>query len=158
MLEQLAGLVSNHSHNARTGEGSIYLPMIATIAAIRTETATEKVFTVRLPDGEPLGQNPGQFVMVSLPGVGEAPISIMSSPSRTGETFDLCIRKVGDLTGVIHTLVPGDQIGIRGPFGRGFPMEVLKGKDILAAAGGLGMPRCDHWSIRSSITAKSMVV
>ncbi len=140
MLEQMAGLVSTQAHNARTGDGSIYLPMVATIMAIRTETATEKVFTVRLPDGEPLGHNPGQFVMVSLPGVGEAPISIMSSPSRTGETFDLCIRKVGDLTGVIHTLVPGDQIGIRGPFGRGFPMEVLKGKDILAAAGGLGMP------------------
>ncbi|MBN1680866.1 MAG: FAD/NAD(P)-binding protein [Anaerolineae bacterium] len=121
------------------GTSSIYLPTVATITNAYTETAMEKVFTVRLPGGENLNHNPGQFVMVSIPGVGEAPISVMSSPSRTGETFDLCIRKAGDLTGVLHDLVPGDQIGIRGPFGRGFPLEVFKGKDILVAPGGLGM-------------------
>jgi len=67
------------------------------------------------------------------------PISIMSSPSRTGETFRLCIRKAGDVTGQIHTLKPGDQIGIRGPFGRGFPVEAFAGKDMLIAPGGLGL-------------------
>ena len=118
---------------------SVFLPTVATIEDIQTETALEKIFTVRLPDGQNLGHVPGQFVMVSVPGVGEAPISVMSSPSRTGETFKLCIRNAGDLTGVIHTLRPGDQIGIRGPFGRGFPVHIFQGKDILIAAGGLGL-------------------
>jgi len=121
------------------GHTSIYLPAVATITAVRTETKMEKVFTVRLPDGENLGQQPGQFVMVSLPGVGEAPISIMSSPSRTGETFDLCIRNAGDLTSIIHTLQAGDQVGIRGPFGRPFPVKQFEGHDLLIAPGGLGL-------------------
>lgn len=121
------------------GHKSIYLPTIAKIVAVRTETELEKVFSIRLPDGKNLGHNPGQFVMLSLPGVGEAPISVMSSPSRTGETFDLCIRRVGTLTNILHALLPGDEIGIRGPFGRGFPIEIFKGKDVLVAPGGLGM-------------------
>lgn len=121
------------------GSSSIYLPTVATIEDVQDETKLEKIFTVRLPGGQNLGHVPGQFVMVSLPGVGESPISIMSSPSRTGETFKLCIRNAGDVTGVIHTLRPGDEIGIRGPFGRGFPMEQFVGKDILVAPGGLGL-------------------
>ena len=121
------------------GHSSIYLPVMAEITDIRQETALEKVFTVRLPDGRHLGQVPGQFVMVSVPGVGEVPISVMSSPSRTGETFRLCIRKAGDVTGVIHTLQVGDQVGIRGPFGRGFPMDEFVGHDLLIAPGGLGL-------------------
>jgi len=124
---------------AYDGHTSIYLPTIATVEDIQDETWQEKIFTVRLPDGENLGHVPGQFVMVSLPGVGEVPISIMSSPSRTGETFRLCIRNAGDVTGQIHALKPGDQIGIRGPFGRGFPVEAFVGKDMFIAPGGLGL-------------------
>ncbi len=124
---------------AYDGHTSIYLPTIATVEDVQDETWQEKIFTVRLPNGENLGHIPGQFVMVSVPGVGEVPISIMSSPSRTGETFRLCIRKAGDVTGQIHTLKPGDQIGIRGPFGRGFPVEAFAGKDMLIAPGGLGL-------------------
>ncbi|MCD4684355.1 MAG: FAD/NAD(P)-binding protein [Anaerolineae bacterium] len=121
------------------GQSSIYVPVVATIEDIQPETELEKIFTVRLPDGQNLGNVPGQFVMVSLPGIGEAPISVMSSPSRTVETFRLCIRNAGDMTGIIHTLQAGDEIGIRGPFGRGFPMDQFAGKDILIAPGGLGL-------------------
>lgn len=124
---------------AYNGHTSIFLPTMATIEDVKDETFQEKVFTMRLPDGQNLGQVPGQFVMVSVPGVGEAPISIMSSPSRTGETFKLCIRKAGDLTGIIHQMQPGDELGIRGPFGRGFPVEMFEGKDMLIAPGGLGL-------------------
>jgi NAD(P)H-flavin reductase len=63
----------------------------------------------------------------------------MTSPSRTGETFKLCIRNTGDLTSLIHQLQPGDEVGIRGPFGRGFPMEQYAGKDVLIAPGGLSL-------------------
>ncbi len=134
-----ANLTTTTTPRAYNGHSSAYLPVIATIEDIQPETHLEKIFTVRLPDGQNLGNQSGQFVMVSLPGIGEVPISVMSSPSRTGETFKLCIRNAGDVTGIIHTLQPGDEIGIRGPFGRGFPMEQFKGKDILVAPGGLGL-------------------
>lgn len=139
MVEAVTKRTTTTTPRAYNGSTSIYLPTVAQITKVRTETELEKVFTIRLPDGRNLGHVPGQFVMVSLPGVGEAPISVMSSPSRTGETFDLCIRRVGNLTNILHNLLPGDDIGIRGPFGRGFPMEVFKKKDVLVAAGGLGM-------------------
>ncbi len=124
---------------AYDGHTSVYLPTVATIVDVKDETALEKTFTIRLPGGQNLGHVPGQFVMVSVPGVGEVPISIMSSPSRTGETFRLTIRRAGDVTGVIHTLQVGDEIGIRGPFGRGFPIETFRGRDMLIAPGGLGL-------------------
>jgi sulfhydrogenase subunit gamma (sulfur reductase) len=120
-------------------EPSLYLPTTATIADIRTEGKREKVFTLQLPPGLSLGHQPGQFVEVSLLGVGEAPISISSSPSRSNGTFELCVRKVGDVTGMLHTMKPGDTLGIRGPFGRGFPIERFRGKDMLFAPGGLGL-------------------
>ena len=72
-------------------------------------------------------------------GIGEAPISVSSSPSRSNGTFELCIRRAGDLTNALHQVQPGQELGIRGPFGHGFPLEKMKGKDILFAAGGLGL-------------------
>ena len=101
-------------------------------------TPKEKVFEFRLKDGKKLGHRPGQFVEVSVMGIGEAPISISSSPTR-GETFQLAIRNVGDVTGALHNLKKGATVGIRGPFGNGFPLEALEGKDILLIAGGIGL-------------------
>lgn len=118
---------------------SIYVPTMATIVDVRQETELEKVFTIELPEGMTLDHLPGQFVNVSVLGVGQAPISISSSPGRSARTFELCIRRAGDLTGIIHLMKPGDHIGIRGPFGRGFPIERFRGKDMLLAPGGLGL-------------------
>jgi sulfhydrogenase subunit gamma (sulfur reductase) len=73
-----------------------------------------------------------------IPGVGEAPISITSSPSQVGY-FELVVRKVGMFTSVMHTLEEGDFIGIRGPLGHGFPVRRLLGADLLFVAGGLGI-------------------
>jgi sulfhydrogenase subunit gamma (sulfur reductase) len=81
---------------------------------------------------------PGQFLEVSLFGVGEAPISISSPPTRP-QTIQLCVRNVGQVTSKLHGLEPGSTIGIRGPFGHGFDTEELKGRDILFVAGGLGL-------------------
>lgn len=119
--------------------GSIYVPSPARIVKIEQMTALEKLFTVELPAGQSLGHEPGQFVEVSLFGIGEAPISITSSPSRSNGTFELCVRKVGDVTTALHNLPVGATIGVRGPFGHGFPVEQMRGKDILFAAGGLGL-------------------
>jgi sulfite reductase subunit B len=118
---------------------SVYLPTMSRLVNVETMTKLEKLFTLELPDGGHLGNEPGQFVEVSLLGIGEAPISISSSPSRSNGTFELCVRNVGDVTSAMHSLEPGALLGIRGPFGEPFPVATMKGKDILFAAGGLGL-------------------
>ncbi len=118
---------------------SIYMPEMARLVNVEQMTALEKLFSIELPGGRNLGHDPGQFVMLSVLGVGEAPISITSSPSRSNGAFKLCVRRVGDVTGALHAMQPGDQVGIRGPFGHGFPIEKMRGKDVLFAPGGLGL-------------------
>ena len=124
---------------------SIYLSAPARIADIRPMTQLEKLFTIELSEGVSLHHEPGQFVEVSVPGVGEAPISISSSPGRgkgaVGDRpqLELCIRRVGDLTNALHAMQPGDALGIRGPFGHGFPIQRFRGKDLLFVIGGLGL-------------------
>ncbi|MDZ4184203.1 MAG: FAD/NAD(P)-binding protein [Desulfuromonadales bacterium] len=132
-------IMTAEDHTALQGEqGSIYLPQPAEI--IRTErlTAMEKLFEIKLKNGRDLGHVPGQFVEVSLFGIGEAPISISSSPTQKG-SFELAVRAAGNVTKALHALDQGASIGIRGPFGQGFPLEDLKGKDILFVAGGIGL-------------------
>jgi sulfhydrogenase subunit gamma (sulfur reductase) len=118
---------------------SVYVPVIARVLDVKPMTKLEKLFAVELPNGESLGHDPGQFVEVSLFGIGEAPISISSSPSRSNGTFELCVRNVGDVTSALHQMEPGAMMGIRGPFGEGFPLDRMEGKDVLFAAGGLGL-------------------
>ncbi len=101
-------------------------------------TEHEKLFEIMLPEGESLDHDPGQFVQVSLFGVGEAPISICSSPTKR-EAFEICVRQSGRVTTAIHKLHEGDIVGIRGPFGIGFPVLPLEGNDVLLVAGGLGI-------------------
>jgi sulfhydrogenase subunit gamma (sulfur reductase) len=122
-----------------TKSPSIYQPVPARIVSIEEMTETEKLFTVALPGGLSLHHSPGQFLQISVLGIGEAPISISSSPSRSSGTFELCVRRVGDLTTALHNLKRGDIIGVRGPFGRGFPVGRLRGKDLIFVAGGLGL-------------------
>lgn len=114
-----------------------YLPEIGTLTGVQPLTANESLFHVVLPH-RPLGHHPGQFVQVSLPGIGEAPISIASSPTRSAG-FDLCVRRAGNVTDAVHRLRPGAKLGIRGPFGRGIPLDECMGRDVLIIAGGLGL-------------------
>lgn len=117
---------------------SLYQPALAEMVKIEQLTEKEKLFTLHLKDGRDLGHRAGQFVGVSVLGVGEAPISVTSSPTRNG-TFELCVREVGDVTGALHRMKPGSIVGIRGPFGNGFPIEKMRGRDLLFAPGGLGL-------------------
>jgi len=117
---------------------SLYVPKPGEVIKVVNFTELEKLFELKLLNGQELGHKPGQFVEVSVFGYGEAPISISSSPTRNG-SFDLCVRKVGTLTAALHNLKTGDVVGIRGPFGNGFDTEFLKGKDILFIGGGIGM-------------------
>jgi NAD(P)H-flavin reductase len=130
---------SQTSFSTLAVESDLYRPEMMRISKVQQITALEKLFTIELPDGRPLGNRPGQFVEVSVLGVGEAPISISSSPTRSVGRFEICVRKVGDVTAALHKYQVGDWVGIRGPFGRGFPVEKFRGKDMLFVPGGLGL-------------------
>jgi NAD(P)H-flavin reductase len=116
-----------------------HIPHVAVIEQRIQETPT--IFTLRLRyDWEvtqPYEFDPGQFNMVTLFGVGEIPISIVNDPQEN-TFFDHTIRVVGRVSDGLSKLQPGDRVGIRGPFGRGWPLARMKGKDILLITGGLG--------------------
>lgn len=117
---------------------SIYLPQLAELIKVKSIAEREKLFEFKLQDVEELGHKPGQFVEISLFGVGEIPVSVSSSPTRKG-SFELAARNAGSVSNALHNLTEGTTVGIRGPFGKGFPLESLKGKDILMIAGGIGL-------------------
>lgn len=81
---------------------------------------------------------PGQFIMMSLPGVGEAPFSLSSTPSRPG-ILEMGIRRTGKLTRSLFNLRDNDEVFIRGPYGNGFKLEPMQERDIIIVAGGLGV-------------------
>jgi len=118
---------------------SLFLPEEARIIGQREMTSNTKLFDLDFENGNKLNHEPGQFVELSIAGVGEAPISVTSSPTRGVSSFELCVRAVGNVTRALHRLNVGEKVGIRGPFGTGFPTEELKGKDLLFIAGGLGI-------------------
>ena len=113
----------------------------AEITSITQLTDMEKLFHIRIQD--PAERKaftflPGQFVMLEVPGYGEVPISISGSASHRGY-IELCIRRAGTVTSVLHRAQPGAKVGIRGPFGTSFPMALMKDHDVLLIAGGLGL-------------------
>ena len=127
--------------NLQEKNETLYLPEPARIVKTKMFTEKEKFFQVELMSKKSLGHMPGQFLQVSVLGIGEAPISISSAPSKDNK-FDLCVRAVGEVTKKLHTLKEGDIIHVRGPFGRGFDEAILKqmlGKHLLFIVGGLGL-------------------
>ncbi len=121
--------------------GSFEYTLPAEITSIYPLTATEKLYQIQIIDPGQRNRfsfRPGQFVMLELPGIGEAPFSISSSPVRHGD-IELCIRAVGNLTNFLARLERGARVGISGPFGTHFPLEKMQGNDILLIGGGLGI-------------------
>ncbi|MBU0663694.1 MAG: FAD/NAD(P)-binding protein [Proteobacteria bacterium] len=113
----------------------------AEITNVYPLTRMEKLYQIQLVDPmerERFIFRPGQFVMLELPGIGEAPFSITSSPVRHGD-LELCIRAVGNMTKFLDRVGRGTRVGISGPFGTHFPVEKMEGEDILLIAGGLGI-------------------
>lgn len=86
--------------------------------------------------GKKFSHEPGQFLILSLPGFGEAPFAPCN---KIGKNLELCVRAAGRLTNHVHALRPGDKVGIRGPFGSGWPANELKDKNLLIVVGGLGL-------------------
>jgi len=118
-----------------------YQPHLARIVRIYKMVPDNFLFTFRFLDDakvKSFRHQPGQFAMVSVPGAGEAPISISSSPSRPG-VLEMCVRRVGRVTDALYRMKTNDILGVRGPYGNGFPIEEMMGDDLLLIAGGLGM-------------------
>ncbi len=116
------------------------IPYLGVVTDIRIDTPDVKTFRVLTPDGvKPFEHMPGQCAMLSIPGVGEAMFSITSSPTNR-DYMEFSIKKCGCLTDWLHMMDVGQQITIRGPYGKPFPVETeLKGKDLLFIAGGIGL-------------------
>ncbi len=113
-------------------------PFMARIVFKREETYDTCTYGLQLQENPGFSFLPGQFNMVGIPGVGEAPISF-SSDSGEKNTFQHTIRVVGRVTQALAQLKVGDWLQIRGPYGRGWPLEDARGKNILVVAGGIGL-------------------
>lgn len=112
-----------------------FLPFPATLESIAGDIPNHRLF--RFQTEAPLAVGPGQFVELSLPGIGAFPVSAATWPTTAG--VESCIRKTGRVTAALYGLPLGAAIGLRGPFGNGFPLPEFLGRDVLLLAGGLGM-------------------
>lgn len=116
-----------------------FLPEPVRIASLRDETANTFTITIdgsARPRGYPFA--PGQFNMLYVFGAGEVPISVSGDPARPQELVHT-IREVGAVTRAIRRLGVGGALGLRGPYGSAWPMEQIRGRDVLVVAGGLGL-------------------
>ncbi|MGB2705503.1 MAG: FAD/NAD(P)-binding protein [Candidatus Omnitrophota bacterium] len=113
-----------------------YRPIKTEVLDVITETTNIK--TLCLKPKEPLSFVSGQFIELTVPGVGEAPFTPSSNPS-VKDIMEVTIMKVGKVTEKIHELRKGDIVGLRGPLGKGYPIDKFKGKEILVVGGGCGL-------------------
>jgi len=112
-----------------------YRPIETEVLEVITETPTIK--TLRLKPKEEITFKTGQFIELTIPGVGEAPFTPSSKPS-VKDVIEVTIMKVGKVTEQIHQLKKGNTVGLRGPFGSGYPLNEFKGKEVLVVGGGCG--------------------
>ncbi|MBS3815231.1 MAG: FAD/NAD(P)-binding protein [Hadesarchaea archaeon] len=118
-----------------------YVPQPAEILEVFPEAPEIKTFTLRFSDNDVrrrFDYKPGQFVQLSIPGVGEAPISVTSSPTFK-KGFKLCVERKGRVTDALFDFGEGSEVLVRGPYGNGFPFDEVKGKNILFVGGGIGL-------------------
>jgi sulfhydrogenase subunit gamma (sulfur reductase) len=134
--------LSDVSHRPRfLREGNVYLPHPAVIEKIFSETADTKTFHFNFRDEklrEEFTFQSGQFCLLSVLGVGEAPFCISSSPTRR-DHLECSVKEVGRLTRTLHRLRVGAEIGFRGPYGNAFPLDFLRGKNLVFVGGGIGL-------------------
>jgi NAD(P)H-flavin reductase len=118
----------------------VTVPEIATIEEIKDEIVDVKTFYLRFDNKEIDGNfkfKSGQFIMCTVFGAGEFAVSLPPSPEN--DRFHITVRRIGKVTNALHDLQVGDKVGIRGPFGNGFPFEEIKGKNVIYVAGGIGL-------------------
>jgi len=113
-----------------------YQPIGAVIEDIIVETPTIKTFTLR-PE-PPMEFKAGQFIELTVPGIGEAPFTPSSSP-YVKETLDVTVMEAGTVTSALHNMKPQEVVWIRGPYGLGYTLDEFVNKEILIVGGGVGL-------------------
>jgi len=113
-----------------------YQPVAGEVTDIIDESATIKTFVV-VPEEE-FKFETGQFVELTLPGEGEAPFTPSSSPAET-KKMEITIMKAGRVTALLHECKKGQKVGIRGPYGNGYPIDDFAGKEVYIVGGGVGL-------------------
>ncbi len=115
------------------------IPHLCTISNVHKETADTFTFELlKANEDSPFSFVPGQFNMIYVFGTGEVPISISGNPTNNSVLIHTT-RAVGTVTQAIFKLKRGDTLGIRGPFGNGWPIEEAEGNDVVIVAGGIGL-------------------
>lgn len=114
---------------------TVLQPVAAVLHEITPMVTDNQLFTFLA--GQPMALAPGQFMEISLPGVGSFPVSACDQVHD--RLITSCIRRAGRVTEALYQMEKGDPVGLRGPFGKGFPLELFKDQDALLIAGGLGM-------------------
>lgn len=125
--------------NAVEPAPDVMAPAVARVAAVDKET--HDTFNLTLEPREDAALRkfaPGQFSMLYVFGIGELPISISGNPDARGKLV-YTVRSIGKATHALVSRKPGDWIGVRGPFGRGWPLDAARGRDVVIVAGGIGL-------------------
>jgi len=130
---------------------NIYRPELMEITEIIDETADTTTFRLKFQDEESAKNfsfRAGQFGEYSVFGEGESTFCIASSPTRS-QYIECSFKQVGKVTSSLSKLSVGDTVGFRGPYGNYFPVEEMKGKNVLFIAGGIGLApvRCVIWNV-----------
>jgi len=115
-------------------------PYLGTLIGVKDLATDIKLFQVELNDSQACERfiyRPGQFAFLSAFGVGEAPFGLASILSR-GSALEFAIAKVGTVTAALHAMEEGSIVGVRGPMGNCFPLEEIKGKNVIVLGGGIG--------------------
>ena len=108
----------------------------ANLLEVIQESSTIKTFVFSVDHG--FSFKTGQFVELAVPGLGEAPFTPSSNPAKS-EKIDITVMKAGKITSELHSLKKGEQLGIRGPYGTGYPLDEFKGKEVYIVGGGVGL-------------------
>jgi NAD(P)H-flavin reductase len=129
-----------------------YVPIPVTLTDVAVENSIADIKTFRLEfdreeDRSAFSYLPGQFAELSLPGVGESPIGIASSPTEEGRLL-FTVKRMGAVTSELHASLPGRKMGVRGPLGHPFPWDRLEGKNVLVVGGGFAFT-----TLRSAIVS-----
>jgi len=115
---------------------NLYRPIESVIEDIKRETPN--ITTYRFRPKEPVTFEAGQFVELTVPGVGEAPFTPSSNPN-VKDTLEITIMRVGKVTEALEQMKVGDTVGLRGPYGNGYNMKDFQGKEVLIVGGGVGL-------------------
>jgi len=130
---------------------NVFMPDLAKIKDVKDETSDIRTLTISMENQGSFKATPGQFIEMTFFGYGEFPVSVSSVLDYNG-SFQTTVQQKGGATNQVKNLTIGATIGIRGPFGNGFSLDVMEGKDIYVVTGGIGLAAV--WFLIDALTKK----